>query len=413
MSRTTALVFDLQNVIVRVNIWQTIAAFYAIPGIINKARVLTRLALYVANLVTKRNPALLSIEHALLKSSDNSAVAQAITLMITPRVLITPTVELLHALHAQGYPLFICSNMGERSFALLQNRYPQLFGAQGLFRAHQISTHANGHLTKYTKTMFSATLAMVYNHAPDVTTVILIDDRTDNLKRASECTNKVLKTHHFTGADRLWAALRLHTHRRVVFDLHGVLFKLNLWSMIRTFLRASCKTKLLIAGCNPWVLYDLFLVWRTGGVVEQFITELPRRYPRFTPCVETLLDIVNAQKPIKATVNALQKLKTTGCDIFVLTNTGERSVQRLATQYPDIFKSIDGILPARKINNYLSKPAPQAYTQYCALFKQRPEELIFVDDNLLNITTACTMGMIAIPCTKPKRAGLLLESLLL
>jgi HAD superfamily hydrolase (TIGR01509 family) len=120
------------------------------------------------------------------------------------------------------------------------------------------------------------------------------------------------------------------------------------------------------------------LVAKVGGT-DSDVDELARltegydtafsQYPDTTPC--------------------LLALRRRGFKLALLTNhplTNVRSTLRRAGLEPEFFDAIVNALP-------IQKPAPAAYHRVAAELGLRPEECMFVDDEILNVRGAGAVGM--------------------
>lgn len=171
--QNTVIVFDIHNVIVQFSPLKALKAFINS----NCKQIMT-------NNVFKylfKNQKAQSAEGVLL--TDDLDRNQALEIL-NPHTPITGTVQIMQDLVAQGYRLFGCSNIGQHSYAHLQQQYPDVF--KHLQNCYTSSATQN-YIKKSNPQFFLNTVQMIQNQiAMEPTNFIFIDDSRSNLKLATK-----------------------------------------------------------------------------------------------------------------------------------------------------------------------------------------------------------------------------------
>lgn len=181
-----------------------------------------------------------------------------------------------------------------------------------------------------------------------------------------------------------------------VFDLHGVVFNLDLVKVIKIVLKCPHKKLLLKTLLYPRILASTLYSLRKGAIAEEILLKLAKDFPKFKELLPTGFEIINAQKPINDTVELLKALKNNGHQLYVLSNIGEQSIGMLQQQFPDIFALFSGLVASNSHDGYIKKPHALAYAKYLNTFNHKRSEIIFIDDRLKNIVAAQNLGIPAL-----------------
>jgi len=109
---------------------------------------------------------------------------------------------------------------------------------------------------------------------------------------------------------------------------------------------------------------------------------------------QTAYDIINswfvpAITPIDGMDPLIRELKAMGYNIYLLSNA-PTSLHKYIHTLPGM-DCFSGTLVSA--DYALLKPQPEIYEKLCLLFSLKPEECIFIDDNITNIAGAYTCGI--------------------
>lgn len=158
----------------------------------------------------------------------------------------------------------------------------------------------------------------------------------------------------------------------IVFDLHGILTKVQLWPMTKTIARTIWQEpKLFLKLINP-------RTFKNGDYIH---------YPR-------LRQIYNSHLPQENAWHLVRALKAAGYPVYLFSNIAETTFSEFSEQFPGYFSIFDGYQIVPDDNPALRKPNPAAYAACKALIQQKhPHKAIyFVDDSSQNISAAITTG---------------------
>lgn len=180
-----------------------------------------------------------------------------------------------------------------------------------------------------------------------------------------------------------------------VFDLHDVLFKRNYWETFKLCYAIKNKYGLLRVLCNPFCVYDAFKLLGITRVSEAYLVKLAKKHTPLTPYVETIIDITNAIKPIPRMFEFINQLKDNGHRLYIFSNIGKKTFEKLNNSYNYLFVRFDGIHYVEEHNDWLAKPHHNAYKLFLKKFNINPELMIFVDDKNKNIKAAHALGITA------------------
>jgi len=95
----------------------------------------------------------------------------------------------------------------------------------------------------------------------------------------------------------------------LAFDLHGVIFKMSPFLVIKHLLTCPSKINLFKLLFNIPFLFHFLRTLCCKKVVEEWIFSFAHQYDDFAPLKTTAFEIANAQKPIPYMKDLLIKLK--------------------------------------------------------------------------------------------------------
>jgi HAD superfamily hydrolase (TIGR01509 family) len=203
---------------------------------------------------------------------------------------------------------------------------------------------------------------------------------------------KNLFTRKITGSSTCLPAQKLDDPV-FVFDLHGVLFKLDKRQVIKEFLKAPAKKNIFLLCFNPYFLYTAARLWFSTPVLEQFILSMMDKFTFLSPNREAALQVANALQPIKPTIKLIQKLHKQGYDLYIFSNIGKYSLDIIGQKFPEVLSLFKGILGSTPDDNYIAKPEHKAFIKFLHTFDLKQEHIIFVDDKPTNLSIARTFQM--------------------
>ena len=181
----SAFVFDMHGVVVKFSLSEAWAAVRKM-SFANKIHFAKKTYKYFRNNPEPKR----AFEGVALegKENDKEYVDQAIAVM-NPHVPNDEIVAVLKELSDLGYEIFGCSNIGNKSYAYLKNKYPEAFASIITCRTSHLD---NNYMKKSDAKVYQETLEMIarsqssnrsYEH------LIFVDDKQSNLTLARQ-TNK-------------------------------------------------------------------------------------------------------------------------------------------------------------------------------------------------------------------------------
>lgn len=177
--QNVAFVFDLHDVLFKLNTNKAVRAFFAcnqkttfLNGVIDFAKV---------KVISKdKENAKLCIENAL--TDENGAIIDNALDILNAHEPILEMTNLVKTLKTKGYKLFLCSNIGERSYKYLAEKYKDIFD---LFDDVIIPRKENNYVTKASVKLFEACASSVIGQLPgENLKIIFIDDSAKNIAKA-------------------------------------------------------------------------------------------------------------------------------------------------------------------------------------------------------------------------------------
>jgi histidinol phosphatase-like enzyme len=193
-SENTAIVFDFHGVVVKKKTGRSISGFFKNK---NKIKFLKKL---------KNRKKGISKEKAFL--DKNGEISSDDVRTLNPYVIDEDVIKVVRDLKTKGYPVFLCSNIGEKMFEIYKNQRPDLFGPNGLFYDCWVSGKDNGYVDKSNPKAFELCKKMIKDWASkngkNLTKFVMVDDSKDKLRIAS---NVGFSGYKFKKAQKLKCAL--------------------------------------------------------------------------------------------------------------------------------------------------------------------------------------------------------------
>lgn len=174
----SAFVFDMHGVVVQFSLPEALKAVNKM-SFTNKLHFAKKTFKYFS--WKNKNPKRAFEGVALEDREDDPAyVAQALAVM-NPHVPNDETVGVLKTLKCQGYDIYGCSNIGERSYAYLKTKYPDAFAS---ITACRTSNKQNNYHKKSDPKAYEETLEMISKSGKNYDQLVFVDDKQSNLTLA-------------------------------------------------------------------------------------------------------------------------------------------------------------------------------------------------------------------------------------
>lgn len=180
------------------------------------------------------------------------------------------------------------------------------------------------------------------------------------------------------------------------FDLHRVVLKYDYPQIIHIIFKNLWVIPGLFYFLNPRIWIDMLKLLKNHAVVEKYIMFLSNKYPYLKKFVPVAIEISNAQKPNRKTIEIIRQLKKGGYTIHLFSNIGLETFNDLTPQFPDVFSLFDDIKVTSPDSDYLAKPHPDAFASYLKELNGDKKQVIFIDDKTRNIKVAQSCGIIGL-----------------
>jgi 2-haloacid dehalogenase len=184
----------------------------------------------------------------------------------------------------------------------------------------------------------------------------------------------------------------------IIFDLGGVLIDWNPRYVFREVFQSDEKA--------DWFIENICtLDWNEqqdeGYPIADAVEEKVKEFPTWENEIRTYYsrwaDMLKG--PIPGTVSIFSELKKSGrYKLYALTNWSAELFPVARSRY-DFLQWFDGIVVSGE--EKMRKPAPEFYERLLYKFNVIPGQAVFIDDNLLNIESAATLGLNVIHFTTP------------
>lgn len=187
----------------------------------------------------------------------------------------------------------------------------------------------------------------------------------------------------------------------LAFDLHSVIFTHDwrqvgkiLWNYPHKLYAISCGFNLKFVCKSLHLFFD-------NPTDEEFFALFAQYCPKLVPLA---LDLMNAYKPQEPMVTIVQKLKSHGYSLHVVSNIGPRRYRTLCEKYPEIMNLFDKAKTINNdIDNLIKKPNPQFFHDYLRDYDPEHKKVIFIDDKKENVQSARSVGLQAIRFKNPSQ----------
>ena len=198
-----------------------------------------------------------------------------------------------------------------------------------------------------------------------------------------------------------------------LFDIHQVLFhRKGLIPFIKGLKKVSAKTTMvkltLQALFNKTTFKNLCKLYRSGNLITEAYLNTATSYPALHS--ELLEFSNNIYSPDTEMLTLLQLLAQNNHQLYLLSNIGNQTLDRLKQDYPHYFAILSDTNNTinRKVevsSDLVWKPQIDAFRQSLTTIDQQhtPHLAIFVDDKLKNVHAAHKAGLNAIHFSSPRQ----------
>lgn len=176
--------------------------------------------------------------------------------------------------------------------------------------------------------------------------------------------------------------------RNIVFDLGNVLVDFNPSRIVNAVFIDQKEQRLMLSEIffsKGWKLVDKGLI-----SIEEHQQDLISRFPQYAEEIDWILKNWHKDLPripgMKSLVQMLSKMEF---GLYILSNAGYRYFE-YALSKNKLFKYFNGFTISAELK--LLKPQSEIYDQFCEIHNLKPEECLFIDDQLQNVQAAINAG---------------------
>ncbi len=194
--------------------------------------------------------------------------------------------------------------------------------------------------------------------------------------------------------------------KTVVFDLGGVLIDWNPEYLYQKIFPDKMEMRYFLDNIctSEWNEQQ-----DAGRPLREATETLVEAHPQYETAIRAYYgrwhEMLNG--PIEKTVDILRRLKKEKhLNIYALTNWSAETFPIAYQQY-DFLHWFEGIIVSGR--EYIRKPFPEIFQLLCDRFQVKPEESLFIDDNLRNVKAAAHFGFKTIHFTAPEQLSEVLK----
>lgn len=187
-----------------------------------------------------------------------------------------------------------------------------------------------------------------------------------------------------------------------LWDLHEVILEKNMRSWLTICLRFNRKWELICKlNKKSLAIVCTFALERLKIIKKQMVSEELVQAAQTTgndAFIELITQVCSAYSPIKETINIIQDLSQLGYKHHLGSNIGKTVFDNCMVKFPTIFEVFEGhSIPFNTLDTKIvKKPDPDFFTTHLQKYNLKPEHLIFIDDKLINVQAAQSVGLHAI-----------------
>jgi FMN phosphatase YigB (HAD superfamily) len=187
-----------------------------------------------------------------------------------------------------------------------------------------------------------------------------------------------------------------------LWDLHDVILEKSLWNWFMVCMRFKRKEELVSRLNRKTIkIAFTFLLEQLKLTKKQMVSEElinAARDANNDALIELTLKACSSYAPIKKTVALMKELSELGFIHHLGSNIGKSSFEDCAEKFPTIFNRFAGFtIPFEsEQERIIKKPHPDFFYAHIDKHNLKPEQIIFIDDKLTNVTAAQSVGMHAI-----------------
>jgi len=184
-----------------------------------------------------------------------------------------------------------------------------------------------------------------------------------------------------------------------LWDLHEVILERNMRSWARICLTFDRKWELIKhLNKKSIIIFLTCILDRLKIIKKQMVSEELVQAAQTTgndALVQLIIEVCSAYTPIQDTVQLIQELSALGYTHHLGSNIGKTVFDNCVTKFPAIFTIFKGhSIPFDPLKaKMIKKPHPDFFTTHIRKYNLNPAHVIFIDDKLINVQAAQSVGI--------------------
>jgi 2-haloacid dehalogenase len=185
----------------------------------------------------------------------------------------------------------------------------------------------------------------------------------------------------------------------IIFDFGDVLISWSSYNLYRKVFKSDAEIELFLEETN---LRAWNLKLDKGYSFAQGVKEMSALYPRYTEQITYFHErwIETVGDPIQGSIDILKVLKKNGYALYGLSNWSNEKFPLVKAQLP-FLDLLDDYVISGQVNTV--KPEIKIYQLLLNRIGRSAEECVFIDDSIVNIAAAKSLGFQTIHFQSPER----------
>jgi FMN phosphatase YigB (HAD superfamily) len=186
-----------------------------------------------------------------------------------------------------------------------------------------------------------------------------------------------------------------------LWDLHEVILEKSMWNWFMSCMRFKRKRELISHLDTKTIkIAFIFLCEKLKLTKKQMVSEeliKAAQNANNNALIELIMQVCTSYSPIKKTVTIMHELSDLGYTHHLGSNIGKTVFDDCTEKFPTIFNLFkEATIPFEHSAKMIKKPHPDFFRSHTEKHNLEPKHVIFIDDKLINVQAAQSVGMHAI-----------------